>query len=146
MAMLQRWDPIRDLARVQEEVARLFDDRLGSRATGESMGWTPACDIFEDAEGVTLRFDLAGVDPKDVDIRFENGLMTLRGERKLEREENKEQYHRVEMSYGAFTRSFSLPGTIDAEKIRAESKNGVLTVHLPKKAEAKPKSIQVKVS
>jgi HSP20 family protein len=145
MAMLQRWDPIRDFARVQEEMARLFDDRLAGRP-GESMGWTPACDIFEDEEGVTLRFDLAGVDPKDVDIRFENGVMTLRGERKLEREEKKEHYHRVEMAYGAFTRSFSLPATIDADKIRAESKNGVLTVQLPKRTEAKPKTIQVKVS
>jgi HSP20 family protein len=145
MAMLQRWDPLRDLARMQDDMARLFDERLGTR-TGESMGWTPACDIFEDEDGVTLRFELAGVDPKDVDIRFENGVVTLRGERKLDREEKRENYHRVEMSYGTFTRSFSLPGTIDVERIRAESKNGVLVVHLPKKAEAKPKSIQVKVS
>ncbi len=147
MAMLQRWDPLRDFARLQDEVTRLFDDRLVNRAAGgESMGWTPACDIFEDEEGVSLSFDLAGVEPKDVDIRFENGVLTLRGERKLEREDKREQYHRVEIAYGTFTRSFSLPGTIDAEKIKAESKHGVLTVHLPKKPEAKPKSIQVKVS
>lgn len=145
MAILQRWDPARDLARMQEEVARLFDDRLGGRA-GESVGWTPACDIFEDEEGVTLRFDLAGVEPKDVDIRFENGVLTLRGERKLENEEKRDDYHRVEMSYGTFTRSFSLPGSTDPEKIRAESKHGVLSVHLPKRPEAKPKTIQVKVS
>jgi HSP20 family protein len=146
MAMLQRWDPFRDLARMQDEVARLFDDRLANRANGESVGWTPACDIFEDEEAVTLRFDLAGVDPKDVDIRFENGVLTLRGERKLEREEQRERYHRVELAYGTFTRSFSLPGTTDPEKIRAESKNGVLSVVLPKRPEAKPKTIQVKVS
>src|SRR5512141_346631 len=145
MAILQRWDPMRDLAKMQEEMARLYDDRLGSRA-GESVGWTPRCDIYEDEEGVTLRFELAGVDPKDVDIRFENGVVTLRGERKLEREEKKDNYHRVEMSYGIFTRSFSLPGTIDAEKIKADSRNGILTVLRPKKPEAKPKSIQVKVS
>lgn len=144
MAMLTRWDPLRELSRMQDEVGRLFDDRLFRQ--GESLGWTPAVDIFEDEEGLSLRFDLAGVEPKDVDIRFENGVLTIKGERKLEKEEKKENYHRVELAYGAFNRSFSLPGTVDAEKIKAESKNGVLTVHLPKKAEAKPKSIQVKVS
>jgi len=145
MAMLTRWDPWRELNRVQDEMGRLFDDRLAIRQ-GESLGWTPAVDIFEDEEGLSLRFDLAGVEPKDVDIRFENGVLSIKGERKLEKEEKKENYHRVELAYGAFNRSFSLPGTLDPEKIKAESKNGVLTVHLPKKPEAKPKSIQVKVS
>ncbi len=142
---ITRWDPLRDLQRMQDEMSRLFDDRLAARG-GESVGWTPAVDIYEDEEGIALRFDLAGVDPKDVDIRFENGVLTLRGERKLDREEKRDNYHRVELSYGTFTRSFSLPGTIDAEKIKAESKNGVLAVLLPKKPEAKPKSIQVKVN
>ncbi len=146
MALMQSWDPWRDLARMQNEVNRMFDDRLANRAGGESVGWTPACDIFEDEEGVTLRFELAGVEPKDVDIRFENGVLTLRGERKLECEDKRENYHRIEAAYGTFTRSFSLPQTIDVEKIRADSKNGVLAVHLPKRAEAKPKSIQVKVT
>ncbi len=144
MAVLTRFDPFRDLARIQEEMSRLLDDRSAYR-TSESVGWTPACDIYEDAEEVAVRFELAGVDPKDVDIRFENGVLTLRGERKLEKEESRENYHRVELGYGTFTRSFSLPGTVDPEKIRAESRNGILVVHLPKKAEAKPKSIQVKV-
>jgi len=146
MAMLNRWDPFRDLQRIQDELHRAFsDDRLALRS-GESVGWTPSVDIYEDEEGVALRFELAGVDPKDVDIRFENGVLTLRGERKLEKEDKRDNYHRVELSYGTFTRSFSLPATIDPEKIKAESKNGVLTVGLPKKPEAKPKSIQVKVS
>ena len=145
MAIMTRFDPFRDLQRVQDEMAKLFDDRLMSRG-GESVGWTPKVDIFEDEEGVALRFELAGVEPKDVDIRFENGVLTLRGDRKMENEDRRDNYHRVELAYGTFTRSFSLPVTIDAEKIRAESKNGVLTVTLPKKAEAKPKSIQVKVS
>jgi len=145
MAMLTRWDPLRDLQRMQDEMSRLFDDRLAARS-GESVGWTPSVDIYEDAEGIALRFELAGVEPKDVDIRYENGVLTLRGERKLEREDKRDNYHRVELSYGTFTRSFSLPGTIDAEKIKAESKNGVLTVTLPKKPEAKPKAIQVKVN
>jgi HSP20 family protein len=145
MAMLTRYDPFRDLFRLQDVFSRNLDDRLGV-VSGESVGWAPACDIFEDGDGVTVRFELAGIDPKDVDVRFENGVLTLRGERKLEKEEKKESYHRIEMQYGAFSRSFSLPGTVDAEKIRAESKHGILTVSLPKKAEAKPRPIQVKVT
>jgi HSP20 family protein len=144
MAFLTRYDPFRDLARLQDEMSRLFDERL-TPATAESMGWTPACDIFEDTDEVVIRAALAGVDPKDVDIRFENGTLTLRGERKMEKEDKKDSYHRVEMSYGAFTRTFSLPTTVDAEKIHAEARNGVLVIHLPKRAEAKPKAIQVKV-
>jgi HSP20 family protein len=144
MAMITRWEPFRDLARLQDEVSRLFDDR--TYHAGESIGWTPACDVYEDEEAVTLRFDLAGVDPKDVDVRFENGVLTVKGERKLEKEERRENYHRVERSYGTFTRSFSLPGSLDAERIMAETKHGVLSVTLPKKAEAKPRAIQVKVT
>ena len=144
MAMLTRYGPWREMTRAREEMGRFLEDQL-VRA-GESLGWTPATDIYEDEEGLTLRFELAGVEPKDVDIRFENGVLTIKGERKLEKEDKKENYHRVELAYGAFNRSFSLPATVDAEKIAAESKSGVLVVHLPKKAEAKPKSIQVKVN
>lgn len=143
MALLARWDPFRDVLRFQDEMTRLFDDRLGR--TTESVGWTPACDIYEDGEEVNVRAELAGVDPKDVDIRFENGVLTVKGERKMEKEEKKDNYHRVELAYGTFTRSFSLPGTVDPDKIRAEAKNGVLVIHLPKKPEAKPKAIQVKI-
>jgi HSP20 family protein len=143
--MITRWEPFRDLARLQDEVNRLFDPGTLYRS-GESMGWTPACDIYEDEEAVSLRFELAGVDPKDVDVRFENGVLTVKGERKLEQEEKRENYHRVERSYGTFTRSFSLPGSLDAEKIKAETKHGVLTITLPKKPEAKPRAIQVKVT
>jgi HSP20 family protein len=144
MTMITRWEPFRDLVRLQDEIQRAFDDR-GFRGT-ESVGWTPAVDIYEDEESVTLRFELAGVEPKDVDVRFENGVLTVKGERKLEKEEKRENYHRVERSYGTFTRAFSLPGTLDPERIKAEAKNGVLQITLPKKAEAKPKAIQVKVS
>jgi HSP20 family protein len=145
MAMLTKRDPWREMTRAQEEMGRLLEDRFVFRAS-ESLGWTPATDIYEDEEGLTLKFELAGVEPKDVDVRFENGVLTIKGERKLEKEEKKENYHRVELSYGAFNRSFSLPLTVDADKIEAESKVGVLVIHLPKKAEAKPKSIQVKVN
>lgn len=145
MAILTWREPFRDLARLQDEMMRAFDDR-GLNANGESVGWTPAADIYEDSEGWSLRFELAGVEPKDVDIRFENGVLTLKGERKLEKADQRQNYHRVELSYGTFTRSFSLPGTVDPDKIRAEAKNGVLNVFVPKRAEAKPRSIQVKVS
>ncbi len=144
MAIMTRWEPFRDLARLQDEVNRIFDDR--AYRAGESVGWTPPCDIYEDTEAVTLRFELAGVEPKDVDVRFENGVLTVRGERKLEAEDRRENYHRIERAYGTFTRSFSLPGTLDPEHIKAEAKNGVLAITLPKKAEAKPRAIQVKVS
>ena len=144
MALLTRWDPWRELARMQDDLARALDDRT-ALAGGESVGWTPAVDIYEDEEALTLRVELAGVDPKDVDIRFENGTLTLKGDRKLEREEKRDNYHRIERQYGSFTRSFSLPATVDSEKIKAESKNGVLVVTLPKKPEAKPKAIQVKI-
>jgi HSP20 family protein len=146
MAMMTRWDPFREFVRVQDEMNRtLSDDRLQVRA-GDSVGWTPACDIYEDGEEIVVRAELAGVEPGDVELRFENGVLTLKGERKLEKEDRRENYHRLELSYGTFTRAFSMPATIDAEKIRAESKQGVLVIHLPKKPEAKPKSIQVKVN
>ncbi len=146
MTMLTRWYPFHELARVQEGMNRaLGEEGLLFRA-GESVGWTPACDIYEDGEEIVVHAELAGVEPKDVEIRFENGVLTLKGERELEKEDKRENYHRLEMSYGTFTRAFSLPATIDSEKIRAESKQGVLHVHLPKKPEAKPKSIQVKVN
>jgi HSP20 family protein len=144
MAILTRFDPFRDLARIQEEMGRLLDER-STQQPAESIGWTPACDVYEDADEVVIRAALAGVDPKDVEIRVENGVLTLKGERKVEMEEKKENYHRVEMAYGFFTRTFALPTSVDPEKVHAESKNGVLAVHLPKRAEAKPRSIQVKV-
>jgi HSP20 family protein len=120
---------------------------LDERGTlpAESLGWTPACDVFEDDNEVVIRAALAGVEPKDVEIRVENGVLTMKGERKIEKEEQKENYHRVEMAYGSFTRTFALPTSVDPEKVRAESKQGVLSIHLPKRTEAKPRSIQVKV-
>jgi HSP20 family protein len=143
MALITRFDPFRDLARIQEEMGRMLDEREVKPA--ESIGWTPACDVFEDVDEVVIRAALAGVDPKDVEIRVENGVLTLKGERKVEKEEQKDNYHRVEMAYGHFTRAFALPTSVDPEKVHAESKHGVLAVHLPKRSEAKPRSVQVKV-
>ena len=93
MVMLTRWDPLRELARVQE-MNRAFGDERLFRA-GESVGWTPACDIYEDGEEIVVRAELAGIEPKDVEIQFENGVLTLKGERKLEREDKRENYHRL---------------------------------------------------
>jgi HSP20 family protein len=143
---IQRWNPARDFARLQDEVNRLFDTNLGLTRSGESYGWTPAVDVFEDTEGVTFKFDLPEVEGKDVDVRLEDGTLTVRGERKLEREEKREGYHRIERAYGTFARSFSLPATLEGEKVTAEYKNGVLRIFVPRRAEAKPKSISVKVN
>ena len=143
---IQRWNPARDFARLQDEVNRLFDTNLGVTRSGESYGWTPAVDVFEDTEGVTFKFDLPEVEGKDVDVRLEDGTLTVRGERKLEREEKREGYHRIERAYGTFARSFSLPATLDPEKVTAEYKNGVLRIFVPRRSEAKPKSVSVKVN
>ena len=144
MAIITRFDPFRDLARIQEEMGRMLDER-SSTQPAESIGWTPACDVFEDNDEVVIRAALAGVDPKEVEIRVENGVLTLKGERRVEKDEQRENYHRVEMAYGHFTRTFALPTSVDPEKVHAESKHGILAVHLPKRSEAKPRSIQVKV-
>jgi HSP20 family protein len=143
---IQRWNPARDFARLQDEVNRLFDTNLGLTRSGESYGWTPAVDVFEDTEGVTFKFDLPEVEGKDVDVRLEDGTLTVRGERKLEREDRREGYHRIERAYGTFARSFSLPATLDPEKVTAEYKNGVLRIFVPRRSEAKPKSVSVKVN
>ena len=143
---IQRWNPARDYARIQDEVNRLFENSLGFTRNTESFGWTPAVDVFEDTEGVTFKFDLPEVDGKDVEVRLEDGTLTIRGERKLEREDRREGYHRIERAYGTFARSFTLPPTLDPNKVTAEHKNGLLRIFVPKRAEAKPKSINVKVN
>ncbi len=142
MSTIQRWNP----SRLQDEVNRLFDTSFGLTRNTESYGWTPAVDVYEDTEGVTFKFELPEVEGKDVDVRLEDGVLTVRGERKLEKEDRREGYHRIERSYGTFARSFTLPATLEADKATAEHKNGVLRVFVPKRAEAKPKSINVKVN
>ena len=146
MATLTRWEPVRGITRLQDDLNRLFDATLGANRGTESFGWSPAVDVFEDVEGLTFKFELPEIDAKDVQVNLEDGVLTVRGERKLEKEEKKENYHRIEREYGAFARSFTLPATFDANKVTAETKNGVLRIYVPKRAEAKPKSIQVKVN
>jgi len=141
MVSLTRWEPFRDISGLQNGWLRLLE---ASRGT-ESF-WAPPVDVFEDGEGLTFTFELPEVSAKDVQVKLEDGVLTVRGERKLEREDKRENYHRIERAYGAFARSFTLPATFDAEKVTAEAKDGVLRIYVPKRAEAKPRAIQVKVN
>lgn len=127
---------------------RLFQDSL-SRLLSEpaSRPWTPAVDIFETENELVLKADIPDVDPKNVGIQLENGTLTLKGERKFENEQkNGKGFHRIERSYGSFVRAFSLPDTVDGDKVKADYKNGVLTITLQKKEVAKPKTISVEIS
>ncbi len=146
MTTITRWEPFPGMSRLQSNLNRLFETNLGANRGTESFGWAPPVDVFEDTEGLTFKFELPEVDAKDVSVNLEDGVLTVRGERKLEREEKRENYHRIEREYGTFARSFTLPATFDANKVTAETKNGVLRIYVPKRAEAKPKSIQVKVN
>ena len=143
-----RSDPFRDLFTLQDQLFRTFDSAYrGGQAPEQSMTatWAPLVDIYEDADGITLKAELPEVDAKDVEILVEGNTLTLRGERKLEKSEERNNYHRIERVYGTFSRSFTLPSTVDLEHITAESKDGVLKVFLPKKAETKPRQIKVQV-
>lgn len=126
---------------------RLFQDSL-SRLFSEpaSRPWSPAVDIYETENELVLKADIPDVDPKNVGIQLENGTLTLKGERKFEEQKNGKGFHRIERSYGSFVRAFSLPETVDGEKVKADYKGGVLTVTLPKKEVAKPKTINVEVN
>ncbi len=147
-----RWEPFRDMLSLQERMNRLFDESFrGSRPSNEddwALGgtWAPVVDIFEREGTIVLKAELPGIDLKDVDIRLENNVLTLRGERKIDNEVKRESYHRVERAYGTFSRSFTLPSVVDQEKIKADYRDGVLTVSLPKREEAKPKQISISVS
>lgn len=141
-----RWEPFRDLVTTQDHFNRLFND-VFSRSFGEgapgASGWTPAVDIYETDQNVVLKAELPGVDPKDVEIRVEDGALYLKGERKFESDVKEDGYRRIERQYGSFARSFPLPATVNSEKATAEYKSGVLTLTLPKREEAKPKTIKI---
>ena len=125
-----------------------FEDTLNRffAVPAASRPWSPAVDILENEQELTLKADVPDMTEKDIAIQIENGTLTIKGERKFEKKDDKSGYHRIERSYGAFSRSFSLPDTVEAEKVNAAYKNGVLTVTLPKKELAKPRVIEVKVS
>lgn len=150
MAIVRWWDPMRDLATIQEKMNQIFEDTFsrtrGGREEGLASGmWTPAVDIYETATSVVVKAELPGIPKDQVGVEVKDGLLTLRGERKYEKEVQEENFHRIERSYGSFQRSFSLPTSVDQEKISAAMKDGVLEVVLPKKEAARPKQINVTV-
>jgi HSP20 family protein len=141
-----RYDPFRDLRTLQEEVNRLFSTNLTRAFDDEGIGrgaWAPSVDIYENKDQIVLEAELPGMKQEDFDLSVENNVITLRGERKFEKTDEGDNYHRVERSYGAFTRSFTLPQTVSAEGAVAEYNNGVLRVTLPKREETKARRIQV---
>lgn len=146
---LSRWDPFRDMTSLQERMNKLFEDSLMRSRGAEHelpMGaWTPPVDIYETDEKVVLRADLPGVDLQDIDLRIEDNTLILRGERKFAREEKQEDFLRIERSYGAFQRTFRLPGSVDQERIKATHRDGVLEVTLLKSESTRPRQIKVEI-
>jgi len=144
-----RWEPYRDLVTAQRDFDRLFRDAFSSQR-GETelstRSWAPPVDIYETEDAIVLKAELPGVDPKDVEVRVEDNTLFLKGERKFEKEVKEQNYHRVERSYGSFARSFSLPNSISTDKVTAEFKDGLLTLTMPKREEAKPKTIKIDVT
>ena len=142
-----RYDPFRDLRTLQEEVNRLFSTNLTRAFGDEGIGrgaWAPSVDIYENKDQIVLEDELPGMKQEDFDLSIENNVITLRGERKFEKTDETDNYHRVERSYGSFTRSFTLPQTVSAEGANADYSNGVLRVTLPKREETKARRIEVK--
>jgi HSP20 family protein len=137
-----RWDPVGDLAGMEiDRLNRMFSEFYGETF---SRAWVPPVDIFEtENHEVVLRAELPDLKREDIDLTFENGVLTLKGERKVDQDVKREHYHRRERRHGTFSRSFSLPNTVDASRINATYKDGVLTIRLPQREDAKPKQITV---
>ncbi len=141
-----RWDPYRDLVTLREKMNRLFEDSVPGQTENREMAgssWTPAVDIYETEHEIVLSAEVPGIDEKDIEIKVEENTLTLRGERKFEKETQEENFHRIERAYGSFFRSFSLPHYVDQTKIKAEHEHGVLKVVLPKKSESKPRKVTI---
>ena len=147
MTVLTRWEPFRDLSALQNRMNRLFEAQYGGgREESLTTGaFVPAVDVYEDEHSIQLKLEVPGIDEKDLDIKVENNVLSVSGERKLEKEEKEENFHRVERRYGSFTRSFTLPSTVSTDDIQADYDHGVLKIRLAKRAEAKPKQIKVSV-
>ena len=143
-ATISRFEPFRGT--LQEQINRLFNEAFDhSPNEGSLTTWAPSVDIYETEHELVVKADLPDIKPEELDIRVENNILTIRGERKFEKKVNENNYLRVERSYGSFSRSFSLANTVNTEAIKAEYKNGVLTLTVPKREEAKPKQIKVNV-
>jgi HSP20 family protein len=146
---ITRFDPFRDVLALQNRMNALFQDYSRSSGDNELLttsGFVPPVDIYEDEHKVVLKLEIPGIALNDLDIRVENNTLTVRGERKFEKEEKEENFHRVERRYGSFYRAFTLPTTVNTENIKAEYENGVLRLSLEKRAEAKPKQIKVQAT
>ena len=147
MSAITRWDPFRNLTAFQDQFNRIFDSTLKANPDNSVLTiWAPAVDIYETENELVLKADLPEVEEKDIDVRVENNTLTIRGERKFEKSVKEDNYLRVERTFGSFSRSFSLPNTVNTEAVKATYKNGVLTVELPKRAESKPKQVKVNVT
>jgi HSP20 family protein len=142
---ITRWDPFRDVIALQNRVNSLFREMNDGDSPLTTASFVPAVDVYEDAKKVVLKLEVPGIDEKDLDIRVENNTLTVKGERKLEKEEKEENFHRIERRYGSFYRAFTLPSTVDTENVQASYNAGVLKLELNKKAEAQPKQIKVNV-
>lgn len=140
-----RWSPFRDLIGIQQEVNRLFEDLMTRRAEAgvEGAVWVPAADVAETEDAVSVKVEAPGVDKDDIKISVTNNVLTIRGEKKMEKETSEESYHRIERVYGSFVRSLELPTVVQADKVTASFKDGVLTIVLPKSEEVKPKEIAI---
>jgi len=146
---LSRWEPLQEMEEFQNRLSTLFGRQLRRTDAREEITlpeWTPLADITEDEKEYLIKAELPEMKKEDVKVTVENGVLTISGERKFEKEEKKRKYHRVERGYGTFMRSFALPDDADFNKVNAEFKSGVLTVHVPKSEQAKPKQIEVKVA
>jgi HSP20 family protein len=144
------WDPFRELEEMQKRWASLFDRQMllpdgGKEEQFSLTEWTPAVDIAEDDKEYTIKAELPGINKEDVKVTVENGVLSISGERKSEKEEKDKKYHRIERTYGSFVRTFTLPEGTAGDKMNAEFKDGVLKLHLPKDEKAKPKTVEVKI-
>jgi len=144
-ATLTQFQPFRGVS-LQDQINRLFNETFDRSSDEASLTpWAPAVDIYETEQNLVVKADLPDIQPEELDIRVENNILTIRGERKFEKKVNENNYLRVERSYGSFSRSFSLASTVNTEAIQADYRNGVLTLSIPKREEAKPKQIKVHV-
>ncbi len=142
-----RWNRFRNLSNLQDQMNQLFDSASPSHAENSALtSWAPFVDIHETENELVLKADIPGVEEKDIDIRVENNTLTVRGERNFSSEVKEDNYLRIERNYGSFSRSFGLPNTVNTEAIKADYKNGVLTVEMPKRAESKPKQVRINVT
>ena len=148
MTVLTRWDPLRDLATMQNRLNRFVRESYSPEGPEEALTTTsfaPPVDIYEDEHTIAVKMEVPGIDEKDIDVRIESNTLTVHGERKIEKEEKEENFRRVERQYGSFTRSFTLPSSVDTGQVSAHYDKGILKISLAKKAEAKPKQIKVNV-